>query len=44
MKISELETSVRVMKKMIQFFLGLVIDIVVIFIVMVPVMLKNQCV
>ena len=44
MKISELEISVRVMKKMIQFFLELVIVIIVIFIVMVPVMLKNQCV
>jgi len=44
MEISELEISVRVMKKTVQFFLGLIIAIVVIFIVMVPVMLKNQCV
>ena len=44
MKIYELEALVRVMKKTIQFFLGLVIVIVVIFIVMVPVMLKNHCV
>jgi len=44
MKISKLETSVRVMKKTIQFFLGLVIVIIVINIVMVPVMLKKQCV
>jgi len=36
MKIFELEISMRVMKKTIQFFLGLVIVIVVIFIVMVP--------
>jgi len=43
MKISELETLVRVMKKTIQFFLGLSIVIVVISIVMVAVMLKKQC-
>ncbi|QCE13471.1 hypothetical protein DEO72_LG11g464 [Vigna unguiculata] len=42
MKISELEISVRAMKKTNQFFLGLVIVVVVIFVVMVPVMLKVQ--
>ena len=44
MKISKLETSVKVMKKTIQFFIELGIVIVVINIVIVPIMLKKQCV
>jgi len=43
MKISELEISVRAMKKTNQFLLRLVIVVVVIFVVMLPIMFKIQC-
>ncbi|XP_027915999.1 uncharacterized protein LOC114175440 [Vigna unguiculata] len=43
MEISELEISVRAMKKTNQFLLRLVIVVVVIFVVMLPIMFKIQC-